>query len=364
MPPCRTWSGPRRRRTSSARTSRASCGPTGSARTTSWCAARSGTSPGSGTRSCATSTSGSSTRTTEVLDTSAGVEWATWFRGGTLNLAAQCVDRWSAPHPGGDRGAVGGRGRRGPGVDLRGAAPRDRPARPRPAGARRPGLLDGRHLPADGAGDGRRRDGVLEARCDLGADLQRVRRRRGRCAAGGRRRARAPDGGRVAPQGEGRAHEGDRRPGRRARRLRRADRGVAPAAGRRDPVGSGARRRLVRVRRRRAARRRAVRRGASAVHRVHERDDGQAEGRRARPRRLPREDRGGGRLPGRPARGRGPALGDGPRLDHGALGDRRRARARLDGPAVRGGADPSRARIASGRSSSATASRRWASRRP
>jgi acetyl-CoA synthetase len=35
----------------------------------------------------------------EVLDTSAGVEWATWFRGGTLNLAAQCVDHWSSRTP-------------------------------------------------------------------------------------------------------------------------------------------------------------------------------------------------------------------------------------------------------------------------
>jgi len=35
----------------------------------------------------------------EVLDTSAGVEWTTWFRGGTLNLAGQCVDRWSARTP-------------------------------------------------------------------------------------------------------------------------------------------------------------------------------------------------------------------------------------------------------------------------
>jgi acetyl-CoA synthetase len=35
----------------------------------------------------------------EVLDLSRGVEWATWFRGGRINLANQCVDRWSAATP-------------------------------------------------------------------------------------------------------------------------------------------------------------------------------------------------------------------------------------------------------------------------
>ena len=31
----------------------------------------------------------------EVLDESAGIEWATWFTGGTLNVASVCVDRWA-----------------------------------------------------------------------------------------------------------------------------------------------------------------------------------------------------------------------------------------------------------------------------
>lgn len=30
-----------------------------------------------------------------VLDESAGIEWATWFTGGTLNVAEVCVDRWA-----------------------------------------------------------------------------------------------------------------------------------------------------------------------------------------------------------------------------------------------------------------------------
>jgi acetyl-CoA synthetase len=35
----------------------------------------------------------------DVLDISAGVEWTTWFTGGMVNLAHQCVDRWAARTP-------------------------------------------------------------------------------------------------------------------------------------------------------------------------------------------------------------------------------------------------------------------------
>ncbi|MDQ4109229.1 MAG: AMP-binding protein, partial [Actinomycetota bacterium] len=35
----------------------------------------------------------------QVLDVSRGVEWATWFGGGRLNLAHQCVDRWAVATP-------------------------------------------------------------------------------------------------------------------------------------------------------------------------------------------------------------------------------------------------------------------------
>ena len=34
-----------------------------------------------------------------VVDTSGGVEWATWFGGGSVNLAHDCVDRWAARTP-------------------------------------------------------------------------------------------------------------------------------------------------------------------------------------------------------------------------------------------------------------------------
>src|SRR4051812_4464670 len=41
---------------------------------------------------------------TSVVDTTNGIEWATWFKNGTLNLAAACVDRWAESD--GDREAV------------------------------------------------------------------------------------------------------------------------------------------------------------------------------------------------------------------------------------------------------------------
>ncbi len=70
---------------------------------------------------------------------------------------------------------------------------------------------------------------------------------------------------------------------------------------------------------------------APPVHRVHERDHRPAEGRGARARRVPRQDRRGGRVPDRRAPGRDPLLVRRPRLDHGTVGDRRRDRARRDG---------------------------------
>ncbi|MGH2679573.1 MAG: AMP-binding protein [Actinomycetota bacterium] len=36
---------------------------------------------------------------TQVLDVSRGVEWATWFGGGRVNLAHQCMDRWALATP-------------------------------------------------------------------------------------------------------------------------------------------------------------------------------------------------------------------------------------------------------------------------
>ena len=35
----------------------------------------------------------------QVLDVSKGIQWATWFRGGSINLAHNCVDRWADREP-------------------------------------------------------------------------------------------------------------------------------------------------------------------------------------------------------------------------------------------------------------------------
>ena len=48
---------------------------------------RSPTRSGSGTRSCASPASSGARRTPQVLDTSRGIEWATWFTNGKLNVA-------------------------------------------------------------------------------------------------------------------------------------------------------------------------------------------------------------------------------------------------------------------------------------
>jgi acetyl-CoA synthetase len=46
------------------------------------------------------------TRYTQVVDTSRGIEWATWFTGGRVNLAHDCVDKWSERDDWKDRPAV------------------------------------------------------------------------------------------------------------------------------------------------------------------------------------------------------------------------------------------------------------------
>ena len=124
---------------------------------------------------------------------------------------------------------------------------------------------------------------------------------------------------------------------------------VVPRLGRTDvPMQTGRDLTLDRTggTRRRSLRRARGRQRAAAVRRVHERHDRAAEGRGPRPRRLPREDRGGGRVPDGPAPRRAAVLAHRPRLDHGAVGDRRHARQRRDARALRRRARPPRARPA------------------
>jgi acetyl-CoA synthetase len=42
----------------------------------------------------------------QVLDTSRGIEWATWFTGGKLNIASNCVHRWAESEHAGEEAAV------------------------------------------------------------------------------------------------------------------------------------------------------------------------------------------------------------------------------------------------------------------
>ena len=108
------------------------------------------------------------------------------------------------------------------------------------------------------------------------------------------------------------ADEADRRPGGRDRRIGPHDARVAPAARSRDaddggpgpPLGGRGRPCAATAGRRRRARQRAP-----PVHRIHERHDGSSERGRPRARRVPREDRGGGRVPGRPASRRARSTG-------------------------------------------------------
>src|SRR3990172_3613304 len=90
-----------------------------------------------------------------VYDDSGGIEWTTWFVGGKVNVAWNCVHRWAERRPAapGPRPAGGGGG----GVlevggDVAGGA---RPRR-RPRGARRRRGGRRRHLLAHVAGGGRR----------------------------------------------------------------------------------------------------------------------------------------------------------------------------------------------------------------
>ncbi|MBM3674446.1 MAG: AMP-binding protein [Actinobacteria bacterium] len=54
-----------------------------------------------------------STPYTAVLDTSRGIEWATWFDGGRMNAAKSCVDKWAQRADGRDRVAVSWEGEEG-----------------------------------------------------------------------------------------------------------------------------------------------------------------------------------------------------------------------------------------------------------
>ena len=195
-------------------------------------------------------------------------------------------------HPRRDRRRLGGRGRRGPASLVRGAPQADRPAREHAPFTRRGGTRRGRHLHADGTGNRRCVLRVREAGRDLAADLLRLRRSRRRHEAQRRGREGPDHGGRVPSAREERRYAERRRGGHILRSDRSAHSSLAQTR-QRNRLGRAP------LRAARPLRNDLIRRRVSAVHRLHERHDRPPERSRPRPRRLPREDRRGGRLPGR-----------------------------------------------------------------
>ena len=257
-----------------------------------------------------------------VLDDHRGIPWTTWFNGGRTNLAAACCDRWATVHPVGRGRRVGGRGGHDPHLDVRRAAGAGRWPGPAPGRAGRRDGRRGGHLPAARARDDRCCPGGGQARRHVRADVLRLRRRGRAGAAGGRGCGRARHRRRLPAAGQARAdarHRArrDRRPGR-GRHGRRGRPHRRRRAGRR-PGGAVAGARDGGVRHRGRGER------AHAVPRLHVRHDRPSQGRRARPRRLHREDGRGGRVPDRHQRRRPPVLAHRPRLDHGPVADDRRA---------------------------------------
>ncbi|CAA9540257.1 MAG: Acetoacetyl-CoA synthetase, partial [uncultured Thermomicrobiales bacterium] len=270
---------------------------------------------------------------------------------------ADLVPRWPVQlRPQRPRSPRGGDAAEPTGGDLGGGRRRGAsPLLPRPGGGDQPPRQcaarprdrqggPGRDLSADGAGNGGRDAGLRQAGRGLPADVLRVRRRRPGLPAAGRRGEPADHRRRFFPPRERRAPQGDGRrgPG------RGAFRPILPGAAAHGRGGALDRRpgRLV-------ARgdRRAAHPGDDGGHgrrrplhdHPHLRHHRAAEGRSPRPRRVP--DQGGARsgLLLRPARRRHPLLADRPRLDDGAVGDRRRADAGGDPGLVRGHAGSSRA---------------------
>ena len=223
---------------------------------------------------------------TQVLDWS-NPPFAKWFVGGKLNVSYNCVDR-HVEAGNGDRVAYHWRGEEGEELDVT-YADLHRDVQKLANGLKEAGRQKGRRrrdLPAD---DPRGRGGDARLRADRRDPQRRLRRLQRRVGQGAdrvlrgedadHRRRRPPQGQDGADQGAGR--RGDRRPRghdrrRQARRQRRAD------EGRPRPRLPGA----ARQGRRRVPGRADGRRGP-ALHPLHERLDGEAEGHPAHDRRLP-----------------------------------------------------------------------------
>ena len=220
-----------------------------------------------------------------VLDVTDGPEWAKWFVGGAAEHRVRTASTAGATCPGeaavfrgedGTRAALDWRELSRAGDAGRGGARRARRARGRPR----------RDLPADVPGGRGRVARVRAHRRRAGADLLRLRRAGDRGAARGLRGEGRHLRRLVLPPRQARRHAGDARAGERRRRDVLAWSRDERLAGARDEAARNAR----------AA---AGRLGGAVPARLHVGHDRPAEGRAARPGRLPRLDRARGRVPDR-----------------------------------------------------------------
>ena len=236
----------------------------------------------------------------QVVDTSRGDEWATWFTGGKLNLAWNCVHKWAAGELAEEQAAIW-HGEDGSRMSLTWGELSDEVFR-LAEGLASIGIGPGRRgrdLPADVAA-GRNRIARLRAsRRSAGADLLRLRSACDRRAARRREGEGADHGRRLASSRTGRADEADR--GRGARIVTDGDAHgrLAPARAGRRPDDDRPRPLLGRAHREDlgGSAPEAGRLRASLPARVHVGNDRQAERSAARPGRVPRLDRTRGCVP-------------------------------------------------------------------
>jgi len=250
-------------------------------------------------------------------------------------------------HTGAARGDLRARGRRGGHGDVLGARPAHEPDRQCTARSGRPPGRCGRAVPADVRRGG---GGVLcrlQDRRDRRTDLLGVCGARGRRAAGRRRRrVRHLRRRRPSPRTAG-VDEGDGGRGAR-RRTERPARPRVGAPGRGDAHDIRPRPPLRRHRRAAAGAARSAGARPRDDHdgHLHVRDDGPPQGRGARARRVPRQDRRGVRLPDRRPRRRPVHLDDRHGLDHGPEDRGRRGSTRCHAGRVGGRAGLPRPRPA------------------
>ena len=225
---------------------------------------------------------------TDVLEWN--LPFAKWFVGGKLNVAVNCVDRHvdaGLGRPG--RLPLGGRAGRHPDHHLRRPLDHGEPGRQRPDRARRAGRRQGGHLHADDPRDGRRHAGLRPPRRAPHGGLRRL--LVGRAARAGSSTATPTSSSppTAATAGAPRVRS-SRRSTRRCRSAPTSSRCSSCAAPARTSAWDDGRdvwwHDLVPPPAR-DARGRGLRRRAPALHHVHQRHDGQAQGHPPHERGLP-----------------------------------------------------------------------------